>query len=119
MRLTDSFVIARRALSANKLRSSLTMLGIVIGVGAVITLMSVGRGAQEMVTSTLEVLGTNSIWITSSRGGEGGIEAFAMATMVTPTLTVADAEALADPRNVRSVVAGSPGIGNLPGSNCR
>ena len=46
MKFFESFIIALRSLMANKLRSSLTMLGIIIGVGAVITLVSVGRGAM-------------------------------------------------------------------------
>ena len=59
MKFIDSLVIAIRSLFANKLRSALTMLGIIIGVGSVITLMSVGRGAQAMITSTFEEMGTN------------------------------------------------------------
>ena len=50
MNLLESLRSALGSLAANKMRSSLTMLGMIIGVGAVITLMSIGRGAQEMVT---------------------------------------------------------------------
>ena len=59
MKFLESFSIAISSLVANKLRSSLTMLGIIIGVGAVITLMSIGRGAQASITSAYEQLGTN------------------------------------------------------------
>ena len=48
-----------RALAANKLRSILTMLGIIIGVGAVIALMSVGQGVQKLVTEQLQSAGSN------------------------------------------------------------
>ncbi len=93
MKLIDSFVIAVRALSANKLRSSLTMLGIIIGVGAVITLVSVGRGAQASVTATFEELGTNVLSVVP-RSPE--VEGFASLSPVftTPTLTLDDAKAL-------------------------
>lgn len=50
MKFLESIRIAMRALAANKLRSVLTMLGIIIGVGAVIALMSIGRGVQKYVT---------------------------------------------------------------------
>ena len=59
MKLIESLTIAIRSIFANKLRSSLTMLGMIIGVGAVITLMSVGRGAEASITAAYEELGTN------------------------------------------------------------
>ena len=59
MSVVESFRIALRALSANKMRSILTMLGIIIGVGAVIALMSVGQGVQQMVTEQLQSAGSN------------------------------------------------------------
>ncbi len=63
MSVVESFRIALRALSANKLRSILTMLGIIIGVGAVIALMSVGQGVQVMVTEQLQSAGSNLLII--------------------------------------------------------
>ncbi len=95
MRFVESFIIAMRSLSANKLRSSLTMLGVIIGVGAVITLMSVGRGAQAEVTSRFEEMGTNLLIIMGARG-------------TTNSLTIEDAQALADSNIVPSVVAVAP-----------
>jgi putative ABC transport system permease protein len=56
VKLIECFAIAIRSLSANKLRSSLTMLGVIIGVGAVISLMSIGRGAQARIMSTFDVI---------------------------------------------------------------
>ena len=59
MNLWQSFVEALTSLSANKLRSSLTMLGIIIGVAAVIALTALGAGTQESINSSLESIGTN------------------------------------------------------------
>ena len=95
MKFIQSFIIAMRSLSANKLRSSLTMLGVIIGVGAVITLMSVGKGTQAEVTSRFEEMGTNLLTIMSARG-------------TATSLTMDDAEALADPNLVPSVVEVAP-----------
>ncbi|MAF84999.1 MAG: hypothetical protein CL875_00715 [Dehalococcoidales bacterium] len=103
MKLIDFFVIAIRALSANKLRSSLTMLGIIIGVGAVITLMSVGRGAEASVTSTFEQMGTNVLNVVP-RSPE--VEGFAGLSprFAAPTLTLDDAEALGHIRSAAAVL---------------
>lgn len=95
MKFIEFFVMAMRSLSANKLRSSLTMLGIIIGVGAVIALMSVGRGAEAMITSTFEQMGTNLLTVMGARGA-------------TNSLTLDDAEALADANIVPSVVKVAP-----------
>lgn len=94
MNLIKSVLIAFRGISANKMRSFLTMLGIVIGVGAVISLMSVGRGVEADITAQLEALGTNLIIVTPERGAR--------------TLIFADAEAIADPANVPSAALVAP-----------
>lgn len=65
--LFENFRIAWRALLANKLRSGLTMLGIIIGVAAVVALMSVGQGATADVTSRVQSLGTNLITVSPGR----------------------------------------------------
>jgi len=93
VKLFEALVIAIRSLLANKLRSSLTMLGIIIGVGAVITLMSVGRGAQAAITSTFEKMGTNVLYVMSTSSEEGGMMAVQYGQM-TPNLTLEDAKAL-------------------------
>jgi len=93
VKLFESLAIAIRSLLANKLRSALTMLGIIIGVGAVIALMSVGRGAQAAITSTFEKMGTNVLYVMSTSVEEGGMMAIQYGTM-TPTLTLEDAKAL-------------------------
>jgi len=104
VKLFESLAIAIRSLLANKLRSALTMLGIIIGVGAVIALMSVGRGAQASITSTFEQLGTNLLSVMSTSVEGGGMMAFQYGAM-TPTLTLDDAKAL---ERIPSVVAVAP-----------
>ena len=60
------------SLSANKLRAGLTLLGIVIGVAAVISLMAIGRGVQQTITERIQLLGTNLLFVrpgeTTTRG---------------------------------------------------
>ncbi len=65
----ENFRIALRALASNKLRSALTMLGIIIGVGAVIALMAIGNGATASITSRVEGIGSNIITIQPARLG--------------------------------------------------
>src|SRR5438034_7439945 len=57
--------IAMRALARNKLRSALTMLGIIIGVGAVIAMVSVGQGAQEQAQQQIAAMGSNMLFVQS------------------------------------------------------
>ena len=103
MKFIDSFIIAVRSLLANKLRSSLTMLGIIIGVGSVITLVSLGRGAQATITSAYEELGTNSLQVMPRNPEvEGG---FSLSpAYAPPTLTMDDARALEKVRFVNAIV---------------
>lgn len=91
MKFIDSLVLAIKSLFTNKLRSSLTMLGVIIGVGAVITLMSAGRGVEEGITSTMEDLGTNTLSVISQTPGVSSLAAMQSAT---PSLTIEDAEAI-------------------------
>ncbi len=104
MKLIDSIVIAIKSLLANKLRSALTMLGVIIGVGSVITLMSLGKGAQAIVTSTLENLGTNVLFVQPRNPEAPGLAGFSPA-FTTPTLTIEDAKAIA---NIHGVVGTAP-----------
>lgn len=67
MSVFENIRIALRAISGNKLRSGLTMLGIVIGVAAVVALMSVGEGATSGITESVQGMGTNLITVSSSR----------------------------------------------------
>lgn len=72
MSFWESIRIALKSLKANKLRSFLTMLGIIIGVGAVIAMISIGQGAQQMVTSSIQGLGSNLLIITPGQGEQRG-----------------------------------------------
>jgi putative ABC transport system permease protein len=107
VKIFESFFIAMRSLAANKLRSSLTMLGVIIGVGSVITLMSVGRGAEASITSSIEGMGTNLIYVTSKTPGVEGMMAMASPTY---SFTLGDAREIAE--RVPSVVAVAPVIEN-------
>ena len=73
MNLTGLFRIALRALAINKLRSALTMLGIVIGVGAVIVMIAVGAGAQKRVEEQIRALGSNLLLVMSGARTQGGV----------------------------------------------
>jgi putative ABC transport system permease protein len=93
VKILEALSIAIRSLLANKLRSALTMLGVIIGVGAVITLMSVGSGAQAAITSTFEEMGTNVLYVMPTSAEGGGMMAIQYGSM-TPNLTLEDAQAL-------------------------
>lgn len=67
-RLLENIRVAFQSLYVSKLRSFLTMLGIIIGVGAVIIVMAVGEGTQESIVSSLESMGTNLVTVTPGRG---------------------------------------------------
>ncbi|HKP96020.1 MAG TPA: ABC transporter permease [Fibrobacteria bacterium] len=73
MRLSALLLIALRSLARNKLRSFLTMLGIIIGVGAVIAMLSVGQGAKSMVQTSIAGLGTNVITVFPGGGSPGSV----------------------------------------------
>ena len=93
------------SLGANKLRTGLALLGIVIGVAAVISTMSVGRGAQETVTENIESLGTNLLFVSPGFVNLGG---FFGGFGSSSSLTLADADALLDPVFTPSVEAVAP-----------
>ncbi|MFH0891974.1 MAG: ABC transporter permease [Candidatus Falkowbacteria bacterium] len=103
------------ALLSNKGRSFLTMLGIIIGVGAVIVIMAVGAGAQSLILNQVKSLGTNLIGIIPGYSEEDGPPASVMGIVIT-TLTYDDALALKEKKNVpniEDVVAYYKGIGTL------
>ena len=64
MNLKELLRTAYRGLISNKIRSALTVLGIIIGVTSVITLTSIGNGSQAAITSNIESLGTNLVFVT-------------------------------------------------------
>lgn len=91
------------ALLLNKIRSFLTMLGIIIGVSAVIIIMSIGAGAQSLILSQIEGLGTNIIGIMPGKSEEKSPPASAMGIIIT-TLNYEDAMALKNKNNVPNIV---------------
>jgi putative ABC transport system permease protein len=86
-----SLRIAVRALGRNKVRSTLTMLGVIIGVAAVIATVAVGSGASEMVQKQIASMGQNMIMVTPGATSSGG---FSMGSGTVQTLTPADAVAI-------------------------
>ena len=68
MKFTESFMMSLRALMANRMRTVLTMLGMIIGVAAVIALVSAGQGAQSMVSEQIDSMGSNLIMVTAAKG---------------------------------------------------
>src|SRR5207244_1862609 len=73
MNLWGTIKIAMRALSRNKMRSFLTMLGIMIGVGAVVTMVAIGQGANASVKSSIESMGANMLILLPGSSAAGGI----------------------------------------------
>jgi len=99
----QSVRIAIRALRVNKLRSALTMLGIIIGVGAVIAMVGVGAGAQARVAEQIQSLGSNLIIVLSGSVTAGGVRLGSGSQL---TITEDDATAIA--RDVPSVQVAAP-----------
>jgi len=85
------------SLNTNKMRSMLTILGIVIGVAAVIAMLSIGRGAEQSITSSIESIGTNLVYVTPGSSSENGVRNMAGSAA---TLTIDDANQLAGLENV-------------------
>jgi putative ABC transport system permease protein len=73
MDFMNTFRLALRALSRNKLRSLLTMLGIIIGVGAVIVVVSIGQGAEFLIQEGIQSMGTNAVFISAGNATQGGM----------------------------------------------
>jgi len=101
MNLLENFRIAVRSLLANRLRSGLTMLGVIIGVMAVIAMLSIGRGAQASVTEQIKAMGTNLLIVLPGRSSQGGVRAGLGSAI---TLTYKDAEALEGLSSLDAVV---------------
>ncbi len=102
MNIGQAIVEALDSLNANRLRSGLTILGIIIGVGAVIAMLSVGQGAQSTITSAISGIGTNLLFVFSGNDTQD---------IRNPRpLTLADAQALMDPLQAPDVEAVSPSI---------
>src|SRR5688572_20066395 len=99
MLFDETIKVAFGAIRANKMRSMLTMLGIVIGIAAVITMVALGEGAQRSVQDRLQALGTNLLSVNPGQQMFGGVDRGAGAPLL-----VQDAEALLrDPRAIKGV----------------
>ncbi len=86
-----SVKVAMRALKVNKMRSGLTMLGIIIGVGAVITMLAVGEGTKQQLSQQISSIGSNLIMVLPGSTSAGGVR---MGSGTQPTLSLSDAEAI-------------------------
>ena len=95
--------IALKALNRNKMRTMLTMLGMIIGVGAVITMVALGKGAQSTIEAQVKAAGTNLITINAGNFTQGGVR---MGGGNATTLTVDDSEALRTLPGVQYLAAG-------------
>ncbi|CAG0936391.1 Macrolide export ATP-binding/permease protein MacB [Thermoflexales bacterium] len=104
MQIFDNVRSALRALRSNKLRSILTMLGIIIGVSAVISLLSIGQGVENFINSQFNALGTNLLFVMSKVGNSQQAQFVAQFANQT-TLTQGDARALGDPRQLPDVAS--------------
>jgi len=101
MNLGQSILEALESLNGNKLRSGLTILGIVIGVGAVIAMLALGTGAQDTITSSISGIGTNLLFVFRGNSENSNVR--------NPRpLTLADAQALTDQFSAPSVAAVAP-----------
>lgn len=91
MEIVSTFKIALRSLRINKMRSILTSLGIIIGVSAVIIMLSVGEGAKGKISKDISSMGSNLLMVMSGASTSGGVR---MNIGSQPTLTIKDAEAI-------------------------
>jgi putative ABC transport system permease protein len=105
MTLGDTLEEALQAMGANRLRTGLTMLGMIIGVGAVVLMLAVGQGAQAMVSESIASMGSNLFIVLSGSSTSGGVR---MGGGTIPTLTASDAEAIEELPEIAAVAPISP-----------
>jgi putative ABC transport system permease protein len=113
MKIIESVRLAFRALTANKLRAALTMLGIIIGVGAVITLMSAGEGVSVYIEESFQGIGSNLLFVAPGSMEQNRTAGGPPGTTSLAELTNGDAEALRDPVRAPDVVAVAPAVSNV------
>jgi putative ABC transport system permease protein len=106
LKLAEVLRVAFRALARNKMRTLLTMLGIIIGVGAVICTVAIGEGASQQVQEQIQSLGENLITINAGSVNLGGVH---LGSSATKTLVPADATAIQE--QISTVGRVSPGVG--------
>jgi len=100
MNFVSSLLEALESLTSNKVRTALTMLGIIIGVGAVIAMLAIGNGTEQAIVGEIEGIGTNLLFVMTNREDITNPE----------PLTIRDAEAITDPIFAPSVSAAAPVI---------
>ena len=105
MKFSATWMIALRALRRNLMRSALTMLGIIIGVAAVIAMVAIGTGAKEQVASSIAQIGQNTVLVMSGTGSRGGVRG---GWGSSPTLTKQDFEAIR--KEVPGVIRATPDV---------
>jgi putative ABC transport system permease protein len=108
------FRVALKALGTNKMRTALTMLGMIIGVGAVITLVALGSGAQSSIDAQIQSAGTNMVMVTAGNVTQGGVrQGQGNASSLVPE----DAAAILDLNGVQYVAAASNTRGQIVAGN--
>ncbi len=105
MNLWAILKIAIRALTRNKMRSALTMLGIIIGVGAVIAMVSIGQGAQSMIQTQINSMGSNMLFVVP-----GNVRANGVSQGLGAAATLTEDDVVAIEREVPTVLAASPSL---------
>src|SRR4029077_19315338 len=108
------FRIALKALGRNKLRTALTMLGMIIGVGAVITMVALGTGAQTSIETQIQSTGTNMIIVSAGNFLQGGVR---LGQGNASTLTPDDAAAISRVQGVQYTAAGVNTRGQIIAGN--
>jgi putative ABC transport system permease protein len=108
--IAPMFAEAWHAMGANRLRSFLTMLGMMIGVAAVIMMLAIGQGAQFAVDQSIASMGSNLFIVLSGSATSGGIR---MGMGAAPTLTTGDAEAIGELPSIAAVAPVAPGTAQL------
>ncbi len=107
MDFMNTFRLALRALARNKMRSALTMLGIIIGVGAVIAVVSIGQGANYLVQQGIAAMGTNAVFIAAGSNRAGGVR---QGYGGVKTLTIDDMNAIL--REIPLIKEAAPSLSN-------
>lgn len=107
MDFKNTFRLALRALARNKMRSALTMLGIIIGVGAVIAVVSIGQGANYLVQQGIAAMGTNAVFVAAGSNRAGGVR---QGYGGVKTLTVDDMNAIL--REIPLIKEAAPSLSN-------
>lgn len=112
MRVGDLLSETLHSLTSNKVRSSLTVLGIVVGIASVIAMLAIGAGSQAEIESSIQAAGSNLLTVSPSASGQSGAGARAAASSI-ESLSLEDAEALAALPLITGVAPSSQSMGQL------